>query len=201
MYHISKWCWSSVDHIPTSQHRLRFSPLLYFTFEWRHVSLPRKIIFIVHHCSFNFLVTGIMFAPLNPLSWGRRNDSPKALDRANVEDMVKLSIRMWRFSVMSTCLLVVEHCYTERGHYRLRHFLCTALEIISKFIFEMRFLSNFVSVCQCKVFTGFSGHGNSNPYIIPLLKTENVDLWSVVFIIIYNFMISSINDHNLRYIK
>ena len=44
MYYASKWSWSSVDHIPTSQHSHYFSPKQCSTFEWVHVSLPRRIL-------------------------------------------------------------------------------------------------------------------------------------------------------------
>ena len=35
-----------------------------------------------------------------------------------------------------------------------------------------------VHVCRAWVFAGFSGHGNSIHNILPLLKKENVDLYS-----------------------
>ena len=54
---------------------------------------------------------------LNLLSWGRRDDSLKALNLVSMEYGVKLSTRRRRLSPLSWCLYVVEHCHAEGGHY------------------------------------------------------------------------------------
>ena len=59
---------------------------------------------------------------LNSLSWGRRDDSPKVLNLVSMEDLVKLSNRMRRLSLLSQYLCVVKHCHEEGGPYRLIRF-------------------------------------------------------------------------------
>ena len=74
----------------------------------------------LQHCSFHFLVTGIMSFLLNPLSRIQRNDSLQILNLVrSKEDMVKLYTRMTQSSPLSWCLCVVEYCHAVGGHYRL----------------------------------------------------------------------------------
>ena len=66
-------------------------------------SSDHRIISLKIHLSLcrNKYITGIMFYLLNPLSWGKRDDSLKALNLMSIKDAVNLSIWMRRLPPLS----------------------------------------------------------------------------------------------------
>ena len=61
MYHTSKWIWSPVDHIPTSQHSHRCYQYACSTSERDHVSLPCEFCWLIFWATYVWIHPQIHF--------------------------------------------------------------------------------------------------------------------------------------------